>query len=254
MRERITSRKNALISNLRLLSKQAKARREQRLFLLDGATLLQEALRYGGQIETILVQEGYSLPPLPEQVRVVEVPVDILADVAPSKTPQGVLTVCAMPDTTLPERLKGACYIIADTIQDPGNIGAMLRSADAFGADALLLSGASADPFGPKAVRASMGAVFRTPIYTGSDADICAALGDIPRFRADLTPDARPLYEERLYPSAIVIGSEGQGVSEFWRAETRGVIIPMRATCESLNAAVAASILLYEINRQKEGG
>lgn len=249
-RERVTSRKNPLIGRLRTLAGNAGARREEGAFILDGITLLEETLRYGGWIELVVAAEGFPLPQLPEEIRVVEVPEDLLAFVAPTKSPQGVLTVCKLPDLTLPERLDGSRYVILDTIQDPGNVGAILRSCNAFGVNGLILSGACADPFGPKAVRGSMGAVFRTPIYAGSDEAICAALGELPCYRADLTADAQPLGSVKLNPGVIVIGSEGRGISPFWRAQTSAIVIPMAPTCESLNAAVAAGIILYEMSRQ----
>lgn len=249
MAERITSRKNALISQIRALQGAAKNRREQGLFLLDGRTLLEEALHYGGSVQTVVFSQGVSLPPLPHDVRQVEVPRELMASIAPTNAPQGVLTLCTLPPQALPDRLPAGRYVVLDRVQDPGNVGAVLRSCAAFGARAVILSGACADPYGPKAVRASMGAIFRCAVYAGGEEKILQALGELPRYRADLTDDAQDVRGGLAAQGALIIGSEGQGVSEFWRACTSAVTIPMQSSSESLNAAVAASILLWEMSK-----
>jgi len=254
MREHISSRKNPLIGLVRSLQGSAKARREAGCFLLDGRTLLEEALAFGGQVEIVLAVPGEALPELPTSVRVVEIPEDVMASVAPTSTPQGVLAICHLPEQTLPERLAGRRYVILDSVQDPGNVGAILRSCAAFSVDAVILSGSCADPFGPKAVRASMGAVFRCPIYSSEAAEVRRALGDTPIYRADMGADAVDIRKADLRCAAFVIGSEGQGVSEAWRSGTDAVLIPMATSSESLNAAVAASIVLWEMAREDADG
>ena len=254
MREYISSRKNPLIARVRSLQGSAKVRREAGCFLLDGRTLLEEALAFGGQVELVLTVPDTALPELPETVRVVEIPADVMASIAPTSTPQGVLAVCHLPELALPERLEGRRYIILDSVQDPGNLGAILRSCAAFSVDGLILSGNCADPFGPKAVRASMGAVFRCPIYSGEAAEIRSALGETLLYRADAAPEALDIRNVDLCNAALVIGSEGQGVSEVWRSCTNAVVIPMASDSESLNAAVAASIVLWEMAREDADG
>ena len=249
MREYISSRKNPLIGLVRNLQGSAKARWEAGCFLLDGRTLLEEALSYGGQIELVLTVPSVALPELPADMRVVEIPNDVMASIAPTNSPQGVLAICCLPELALPKKLDGRCYLILDSVQDPGNVGAILRSCAAFAADGLILSGSCADPFGSKAVRASMGAIFRCPIYSGEAVEIRSALGETTVYRADLTAEAVDIRKADLHKAAFVIGSEGQGVSEAWRSCTDAIAIPMAENCESLNAAVAASIVLWEMAR-----
>ena len=254
MREYISSRKNPLIGLVRNLQASARARREAGCFLLDGPTLLIEALTCGGQVELVLTVAGTVLPDLPAAVRVVEIPDDVMTSIAPTNTPQGVLAVCRLPELALPEQLNGQRYLILDSVQDPGNVGAILRSCAAFSADGLILSGNCADPFGPKAVRASMGAIFRCPIYSGETAEIRSALGDTMVFRADLTAGAVDIRRADMRRAAFVIGSEGRGVSEIWRSCTDAVVIPMARDCESLNVAVATSVVLWEMARRDADG
>lgn len=249
MAELITSRKNALISQIRSLQSTAKNRREQGLFLLDGRTLLEEALRFGRAVETVVFVQGAALPPLPETVRQVQVPPELMASIAPTNTPQGILTLCKLPELHLPQRLPNGRYLVLDHVQDPGNVGAILRSCAAFGAQGMILCGACADPYGPKAVRASMGAIFRCPVYTGDEQEILQALSELPLYRADLTDDAQDIRSGLSAEGALLIGSEGQGVSAFWRERTSAVTIPMHDSSESLNAAAAASILLWEMSK-----
>jgi len=254
MREQISSRKNPLIGLVRSLQGSAKARREAGCFLLDGPTLLAEALTFGGQVEIVLAIPNIELPELSATVRVVEVPEDVMASIAPTSTPQGVLAVCHLPELALPECLEGRRYLILDSVQDPGNVGAILRSCAAFSTDGVILSGNCADPFGPKAVRASMGALFRCPIYSGDEMEIRRALGETPVYRADLGTGAMDIRKVDFRSAAFIIGSEGQGVSEAWRNSTDAIMIPMAGSSESLNAAVAASIVLWEMAREDANG
>ena len=139
-----------------------------------------------------------------------------------------------------------------DGVQDPGNVGTIWRTADAFGANGLILCNGCADPWSPKTVRATMGAVFRLPVYEGTldeTADKLAA-ASIPLYAAALREDTVDVRDVRLDSAAVIIGSEGRGVSERALSLCQSTIkIPMRARCESLNAAVAASVVLWEMAR-----
>ena len=157
--ETITSRQNPLCTHLRKLAASSPYRRKSGEFLCDSPKLLEEALLWNGGLRTVVSTEGVALPPVPEGVRVVQVPADVMRSVSPAETPQGVLSVCALPDRSLPERLEGKRYVVLDGVQDPGNVGTILRTADAFHADGLFLVNACADLYNPKTVRATMGAV-----------------------------------------------------------------------------------------------
>ena len=149
--ERITSRKNPLLMKIRKLSSgSARARREAGEYLGDGVKLLEEALCWEAPLTTVVVTEGAQVPELPQGVRAIQVPQDVMETISPMNTPQGVLFLARLPETTLPERLEGRRYLVLDGVQDPGNVGTIWRTADALGADGLLLVNGCADPYGPK--------------------------------------------------------------------------------------------------------
>ena len=250
--EIITSRANSLCTHLRKLGTSASYRRQNGEFLCDSPKLLEEALLHGGDLHTVVFTEGAALPVIPAGVRLVQVPDDLMKSVSPSQTPQGVLSVCGMPQQTLPEKLDGKRYMVLDGVQDPGNVGTILRTTDAFGADGLLLVNACADLYNPKTVRATMGAVFRCPVWNCTVEQLRALLdaSSLTMYGAALrkdTVDARSVEYTRC---AIAVGSEGKGLSaEMLDACDQTILIPMREHCESLNAAIAASVLLWEAAR-----
>ena len=230
--ERITSRRNPLLEHIRRLDSAA-YRREQRQFLCDSPKLVEEALRHGAQVVSVAVSDGVTPPEgLGAEVRCVTVPPDVMGSISPMRSPQGMLAVCRMPDTALPPALDGSRYVVLDGVQDPGNVGTVLRTADAFGCDGVVLLAGCADPFSVKTLRSRLDAA-GLPLYG-------AALRDD-------TEDVRALDLRRC---AMAIGSEGRGLTEQVLALCdRTVRIPMRERCESLNAAVAAAILLWEAYR-----
>ena len=164
--ERITSRKNPLLEHMRRLDSAA-FRRQQGEFLCDSPKLVEEALRHGARVLAVAVSDGVEPPEgLDASVRCAAVPPDVMASISPMRTPQGMLAVCRLPDTALPEMLPGSRYVVLDGVQDPGNVGTVLRTADAFGCDGVLLLTGCADPYSVKTLRSSMGAVFRVPVWT----------------------------------------------------------------------------------------
>jgi TrmH family RNA methyltransferase len=252
-REQITSRANPLVARLRKLKSRRSARREEGVFLCEGPKMLGEALKWDAQLETVVCARGAALPEVPGEVRVVEVPDDLLGAVADTETPQGVVFLCKGKNLTPPDTTGGTRYLALDGVQDPGNVGTIWRSADAFGADGLILCNGCADPWSPKTVRATMGAVFRLPVYECSMDDLARMMAkqDIPLYATALRADTEDLRKVRLDRAAVVIGSEGRGVSQETLALCEKTLkIPMAERCESLNAAVAASVVLWEMARE----
>ena len=245
--ERITSRKNAVAVHLKKLGADASYRRECGEFVCDGKKLLAEALAWGAEIRTVLCAEGFKPPALPESVRVYEAPGELLEYASYFKTPPDVLFSCAIPEK---KRSPALPFIVLENVQDPGNVGTVLRTADAFGADVLLL-GACADAFSPKTVRASMGAAFRREIFTAGLEELPGILGGAPLYGAALGADSTDIRETDLQGAAVAVGSEGRGLSDRLLEMCTGrIIIPMSPRCESLNAAAAAAVVLWEMKRR----
>ena len=245
----ITSRKNQLFVHLRKLQTSRSYREETRQFCGDGIKLLDEAVRHFPGLHTVIACEGLDLPELPESVRLVRVPEALMQSVSTMKTPQGVIFLCHMPEPKPLAIVPGS--LILDGVQDPGNLGTILRTADALDIPVILSDGC-ADPYSEKTVRASMGAVLRTQPRMAAAEEIiaCCRAHGISLAATALSDQSRDLRECPLRTCAVVIGSEGQGIrQEFLAASSRQIIIPMNPRCESLNAAVAAAIVMWEMRR-----
>ena len=246
--EYITSRKNPLLQQVRKLLSSRKEREKAGLFAADGTKLLEEAVKYEQGLHTVILSESIEMQ-LPEGVRVVRVPEDVMASVSPMETPQGALFLCRMPEKTPVVPVPG--MLLLDGIQDPGNIGTILRTADALEVPVVLLEGC-ADPYSHKVVRASMGAVFRTKVMQSTWAEVRAACctAGIPVAVTALSDTAKDIREADLGKMAVVIGSEGQGVrKEILENADRELIIPMNPRCESLNAGIAAAICMWQMKK-----
>lgn len=246
--ERITSRQNPLLIRTVRLQRAKRYRGQQQMFVGDGTKLLAEALRWAPErLRAVISQEGISCPELPEHVRLVEISPQLMAEVSAMEAPEGSLFLCDMPPQPEPELRPGT--LILDGIQDPGNVGTILRTADAFDVPVLLSDGC-ADPYNPKAVRATMGAIFRTPpgqIDHGALIEQSRRY-NIPLLSAALTDGAKDVRQANLRSAAVVIGSEGRGVSgELLKASDGTIIIPMHSRCESLNAATAAAVIMWQM-------
>ena len=246
MIERITARKNPLLQQVRRLISSRKEREQTGLFVADGTKLLTEAVRWWPGLDTVILADGVEAD-VPEHVRVVYVPGDVMESISPMQTPQGALFLCRLPEKAAFSPVSG--MLLLDGIQDPGNLGTILRTADALQIPVALLEGC-ADPYSHKVVRASMGAVFRTPVVqtTWQEAESACAAAGIPVAVTALTDRAQDLRQANLRSMAVVIGSEGQGVrQEILQSAQAELIIPMNEHCESLNAAIAAAIVMWQM-------
>ena len=242
----ITSRKNPLLQQVKKLLSSRKAREEAGLFAADGTKLLQEAVRYCPGLHTVILSDGTEAD-VPENVRLVRVPADVMESISPMAAPQGALFLCRLPEKT--EWIPKPGMLLLDGIQDPGNLGTMLRTADALNVPVVLLEGC-ADPYSHKVVRSSMGAVFRTPVVQATWQSVKSACTQegIPVAVTALSDRASDIRQADVKNMAVVIGSEGQGVRrEILESADAELIIPMNAHCESLNAAVAATIVMWQM-------
>ena len=248
----ITSRQNPLMTHLRKLASSRSYRKKSGEYLCDGTKLLAEALKWGAEVKTAVFSEGVDIPPLPDGVRAVRVSEELMRAVSPMETPQGALFTVALPEVQLPETLSGKHYLVLDGVQDPGNVGTILRTADAFDCDGVFLVNACADLYNPKTARATMGAIFRHEAYTVTAEELFALLrkSGVPLYGTALRDDTVPLAEANLARAAVAIGSEGRGLSQQVLDECAKTLkIPMNPRCESLNAAIAATVVLWEMYR-----
>ena len=246
MTERITARKNPLLQQVRKLLSSRKERESTGLFVADGTKLLSEAVKWWPGLETVILSDGVEAE-IPGHVRVVSVPKDVMESISPMQTPQGALFLCRLPEKKVFTPKPG--MVLLDGIQDPGNLGTILRTADALQIPVALLEGC-ADPFSHKVVRASMGAVFRNPPVqtTWEQVKEACAKADIPVAVTALSDRAEDIRTAALSKMAVVIGSEGQGVRKVILQNAQAeLIIPMNENCESLNAAIAAAIVMWQM-------
>lgn len=246
MSELITSRKNPLLQQVKKLLSSRKEREQSGLFVSDGTKLLQEAIRWWPGLDTVILSQDVEMK-IPTGVREVRVPKDVMESISPMRAPQGALFICRLPEKKAFVPKPG--MLLLDGIQDPGNLGTILRTADALQIPVALLEGC-ADPYSHKVVRSSMGAVFRMEVVQTTWAaaeQACKEVGISVGVTA-LDEKARDLRQSPLNTMAVVIGSEGQGVrKEILQSAQNSLIIPMNPNCESLNAAIAAAIVMWQM-------
>lgn len=252
----ITSSQNSKIKIVRALLGRAKERREARAFVVEGVRLIGEAANRDWRFEIVLYDESLSErgKALVERLRSKNVDVErvsesLMKSLSETETPQGILAVLMF--TNLPIPSSPNFLLIPDQIRDPGNLGALLRSAAAAGVQAVLLPPETTDAFAPKVVRSGMGAHFRLPIQSLSWNDIREQIKELQIYLADM--DGISCWEADLrQPLALIIGGEAEGASEkARRLATQKISIPMSGDIESLNAGVAGSILMFEVVRQR---
>ncbi len=248
--ESIHSRKNAYIRHVRLLAADGAYRREKREFLCDGVKTLREALAFGAQISSVLWKEGEELLPLPDGIPQYLAPAELFDYASPLLHSPGPLFTVVMRGCEKPGTLRNV--VVLEGVQDPGNVGTVIRTANALGVDAVLLTGACADLYHPKTVRATMGAIFRQLVLEMEEPFLFDFLRDqgLPLYAAALDEHAVDLRAVSLGHAAFAVGSEGRGLSKtiLDRCEKK-IIIPMQPDSESLNAAVAAAILMWEAKK-----
>ncbi len=263
----ITSRDNRFIKEYRKLATDAKYRRQSSQFVLEGARLCLDAAQSGVDI-TVALFTPRAAKQYPESVSAVcaaatnafEIEDALASHLGDTQTPQGIFCICTLPkrhQLSLCGLSTQGRYAALECVQDPSNLGTIIRAAEAFGLDGLILSDGCCDPYSPKVLRGSMGGVFRLPLYfTDSLADSLEMLNNqgMKTAACVVNSDAVPIQKASLGAGTVcVIGNEGNGLSHKTQAAcSLGVTIPMAGRAESLNASVAAGIVFWEMVR--EGG
>jgi TrmH family RNA methyltransferase len=237
-----------------------KGRQKQRRYLVEGTHLVEEAIRAKAPIASILYSLEKGLPETlyaqAEQLEWVGVSEAVLAKCSDTQTPQGVLAVIEKKPPAAEAFLafNSDLVVVIDGVQDPGNLGTIIRSADAVGASGVLLGAGTVDLYNPKTIRSTMGSLFHLPIAEGDLAEwLPAARSKGIRIVGTSLQASRSCYDADLtQPTWLVFGNEGQGISPQTAAlVTDQVIIPMQGKAESLNVAMAATVLLFEAARQR---
>ncbi|HEL1760418.1 TPA: RNA methyltransferase [Streptococcus suis] len=242
--ENIRSKANHLVKQVKKLQ-QKKYRTSS--YLIEGWHLLEEAMEAGANIEHIFVVEEY-FEKVAGLANVTVVSPEIMQDLADSKTPQGVVAQLSLPNQTLPDVLTGK-FLVLEDVQDPGNVGTMIRTADAAGFDGVFLSDKSADIYNMKVLRSMQGSHFHLPIYRLPIGDIFSTLKHHQVEILATTLSSQSVDYRQVSPGAsfaLVMGNEGQGISDFVAEEADQLVhITMPGQAESLNVAIAAGILIF---------
>lgn len=254
----ITSPHNERVKLVRLLQSRSKARRQHNRLALEGVRLVRDALDSGSRPDFILYDAAAAQPGTPaadliaraqaEGIACWQVSEALMREMADTETPQGVLGVFPLPDLPLPP--SPGLALVVDGWRDPGNLGAVIRTAAAAGVDLVVLTPGTVDPFNPKSLRAGMGGHFRVPIRTLDWPQVIDRLPGMAVYLADAAGDTLYTAVDWTRPSMLVVGGEAHGFSRAAAQipHTR-IRIPMTPGSESLNAAISASILIYEARR-----
>jgi len=255
----ITSTQNPKIKWLRQLQNQGRFRREERVFVVEGVRLAEEALKTGWKAQLVLHTEGLSergqaiIEGFATQGVQIELATEaVMRTASDTQTPQGI--VAALDWQSLPIPPAADFLYVPDGVRDPGNLGTMLRSAAAAGVQAALIPPETVDAFAPKTVRAGMGAHFRLPIHAMSWAEIAGQLERLQVYLAAANEGIDYTQADFRSPLALIVGGEAEGAStQALHLQHTAVHIPMPGGSESLNAAVAAGVLMFEVVRQRQG-
>lgn len=257
----VSSRQNALVKDLRAAFHSG-GPTDEGLCAIEGVKLVEEAIRSGWKLHALFVSEagrdraGKLLPQVGSHTETLLLPDEVFRSAVSTESPQGIAALAKIREHTVEEMLrpKDPLIVIAAGLQDPGNLGTIIRSAEAFGAAGLIAAEGTVNPYNPKVIRGSAGSVFRLPVAKTSSREAFAAFRENGvRILATSSHKSTPLPEADLTgPLAIIIGNEGAGVSRELLAQAdQNIGIPHSPKVESLNAGIAASVILYECARQR---
>lgn len=259
--KKIESVQNPFIKSLVQLQEKAKARKQTGTFLIEGHREIELALKGRYELETILflpeiISENRLNELTNKQINAVEISKEVYQKLAYRDTTEGILAVAKTKSLSLTDLKlsKNPLLLIAEGIEKPGNLGAILRTADAANIDAVIIANPRTDLYNPNIVRSSVGCLFTRQIAIGTSEEIIAFLkeNNINFYSATLQNSTSYHTQDYTKPTALVVGTEATGLSEIWRKEsTSNIIIPMQGEIDSMNVSVAAAILLFEAKRQR---
>lgn len=259
--KQITSNQNPFIKSLVQLQEKAKARKQTCTFLIEGKREIELALKGNYEIETILflpelISEKQLNSLTIKQLNTIEISKEVYQKLAYRDTTEGILAIAktkslSLSDLKLPEN---PLILVLESIEKPGNIGAMLRTADAANIDAVILANPKSDLYNPNIIRSSVGCLFTNQIASATTEEVIAFLKEknINFYSATLQNSNEYHKVDYSTPTALVVGTEATGLTQLWRYEsTQNIIIPMQGEIDSMNVSVAAAILLFEAKRQR---
>ncbi len=251
-----------MIKSLVLLQEKAKARKQSGTFLIEGKREIELSLKGNYEIETILfvsdlVSESQIIDLLNNRkIDLIEISKEVYQKLAYRDTTEGILAIAKLKSLKLSDLKlsQNPLIIIAESPEKPGNIGALLRTADAANLDAVIIANPKSDLYNPNVVRSSVGCLFTRQIATGTTSEIIAFLKskNINFYCATLQNSTSYVSQNYTFPTALVVGTEATGLTEEWRENaTQNIIIPMQGEIDSMNVSVAAAILIFEAKRQR---
>lgn len=260
--KQITSIQNPFIKLLVLLQEKAKARKQTGTFLIEGKREIELAIKGNYEIETILfltdlVSENQIFEfSKNQEIEFIEISKEVYQKLAYRDTTEGILAIAKTKSLQLSDLKlsENPLILVAESPEKPGNIGAILRTADAANLDAVIIANPKSDLYNPNIVRSSVGCLFTRQIATGSTSEIIAFLKskNIAFYCATLQDSTSYHTQNYTTPTAIVVGTEATGLSQEWRDNaTKNIIIPMQGEIDSMNVSVAAAILIFEAKRQR---
>ncbi len=259
----ITSTQNAFIKNLIKLQEKSRERKKQQLFIVEGKREISLAIAANYEFQSILfykdiITKNEVLSLFNNNINTIEISKEVYQKIAYRATTEGVIAIAKTKSLSLNNitfKNKNPLILIAEGIEKPGNVGALLRTADAANVDAVFIADAKSDLYNSNIIRSSVGCVFTNQIAVGSSTEIIAFLKEqnINMYAATLQNSNEYHKENYTQASAIVVGTEATGLTEIWRENaTRNINIPMQGKIDSMNVSVAAAIVIFEAKRQRE--
>ncbi|WP_034059702.1 TrmH family RNA methyltransferase [Lacinutrix jangbogonensis] len=263
LNKQINSTQNALVKQIVLLKEKSRERKKTGLFLIEGAREIELAIKGNYTLKSILFYaELFSAENLKnlaiDNTEIIEISKDVYQKIAYRETTEGIIAIAESKENSIKNlnfNNNNPLILVAEAPEKPGNIGAILRTADAANVDAVIIANPKTDLYNPNIIRSSVGCVFTNQIATGSTKDIITFLKTkkINIYSAILQESQEYYKQDYTKPTAIVVGTEATGLSEAWRAAAKqNISIPMQGAIDSMNVSVAAGVLIFEAKRQRD--